>query len=277
MAKESYYFSHDYSARSDPKIKKLMQRYGFAGYGIFWAIVEDLYQNANALPMDSETIAYDLRVTENIVSSIINDFDLFVIDADTFGSTAVERRLNERNEKSAKARKSALKKWENVRNNANAKRTQSDANAIKVNESKEDDSKEEESKETINIEFENFRLLYPGTKRGYDSEFENLKKKYKDWKQICAILNDCLDKQIAAKETNRQNGAFVPQWKNLQTYINQKAWEEVIPIQAATTQNGKTPEKSVFLKNRELYNRTQPTWFDPKIYDENVIFKINQL
>ena len=25
-------------------------------------------------------------------------------------------------------------------------------------------------------------------------------------------------------------GAFVPEWKNLQTWINQKSWEEEIPI-----------------------------------------------
>jgi len=43
------------------------------GYGVYWSIVEDLYQNANALPMDTEGIAFDYRVSENIVDFIIND------------------------------------------------------------------------------------------------------------------------------------------------------------------------------------------------------------
>ena len=43
MAKETFYFSHDYNARNDIKIKKLILKHGFCGYGIFWAIIEDLY------------------------------------------------------------------------------------------------------------------------------------------------------------------------------------------------------------------------------------------
>jgi hypothetical protein len=57
MADNSYYFSHDYNARSDPKIKKLLARHGVAGYGIYWAIIEDLYNNANALRTHSDSNA----------------------------------------------------------------------------------------------------------------------------------------------------------------------------------------------------------------------------
>jgi uncharacterized protein YdaU (DUF1376 family) len=63
--------------------------------------------------------------------------------------------------------------------------------------------------EIIYSDFENFRKQYPGTKRGYTTEFENLKKKHKDWKQIIPI---------------------VPEWKNLSTYINNRSWEEQITI-----------------------------------------------
>lgn len=109
MAKDTYYFSHDYNTRNDSKIKKLLAKHGYLGYGLFWAIVEDLYNNANALPLEYESIAFDLRTNENVIESIINDFDLFCIDKSEFGSTSIERRLNERNEKSVKARESANK------------------------------------------------------------------------------------------------------------------------------------------------------------------------
>jgi hypothetical protein len=135
--KETYYFSHDYNARSDVKIKRLIAKHGLLGYGIYWAIIEDLYQNANALPMDCESIAFDLRTDEITVESIIKDFGLFVIDGNEFGSISVERRLEERAKKSNKARESAILRWEKY---ANAMRTHSDSNAIK--ESKVKDNKE---------------------------------------------------------------------------------------------------------------------------------------
>ena len=45
---ETFYFSHDYNTRADTKIKKILARHGYLGYGLFWAIVEDLYNNKNS-------------------------------------------------------------------------------------------------------------------------------------------------------------------------------------------------------------------------------------
>lgn len=133
MMRDTFYFSHDYNARTDSKIKRLIARHGMLGYGIYWAIVEDLYQNANALPTHYDSIAFDVRTDEATVKSIVNDFDLFQVEADTFGSNSVQRRIDEREDKSTKARDSALARWER---NANGMRTHSDRNAIKGNERK---------------------------------------------------------------------------------------------------------------------------------------------
>jgi hypothetical protein len=135
--KDTFYFSHDYNARTDPKIKRLMAKHGMTGYGIYWAIIEDLYNNANALQTDCESIAYDLRVDSEIIKSIIFDFDLFKIDGEIFSSLSIQRRLDDRNEKSEKARKSAQYRWNKKLENANAMRTQSDGNAIKERKGKE--------------------------------------------------------------------------------------------------------------------------------------------
>jgi len=137
MKKDTFYFSHDYNARFDEKIKLLIRKHSMLGYGCYWAIIEDLYNNANALRTDYEGIAFELRITIEQAKSIINDFDLFVIDGDCFGSLSVERRLNERNEKSNKARESAFNRWNKHKNNANALQTQSDGNAIKESKGKE--------------------------------------------------------------------------------------------------------------------------------------------
>lgn len=128
-----YFFSHDYNARTDEKTKALIRKHGMLGYGIFWAIVEDLYNNANALRLDYEGIAYDYRCNVDVIKSVILDFNLFVIEDDYFGSNSVQRRLDEREERSLKASKSARKRWDN----ANAMQTHSDSNAIKERKGKE--------------------------------------------------------------------------------------------------------------------------------------------
>ena len=137
MTKDTFYFSHDHNSRTDPKIKRLLARHGMQGYGIFWAIVEDLYNNANALQTDYETIAFDLRVDASVVQSIIEDFNLFSFDGETLWSASVERRLIERNKKSEKARQSALSRWNKKPDDANAMRTHSEGNAIKERKGKE--------------------------------------------------------------------------------------------------------------------------------------------
>lgn len=137
--KDTYYFPHDYNAMQDEKIKMLIRRHGMEGYGIFWGIVEMLYNNANALRTDYEGIAYDMRTNSDKIESIINDFELFIVDGDTFGSMSVERRLNERKEKSRKAKESASYRWDN----ANALRTECDGNAIKEKKVKEKKEKKE--------------------------------------------------------------------------------------------------------------------------------------
>lgn len=77
----------------------------------------------------------------------------------------------------------------------------------------------------INIVFENFRKEYPGTKRGYQVELETLQK-HKDWKDIIPILSTELKRQTAEREAKRRAGQFVPEWKNLKTYLNNRSWEE---------------------------------------------------
>jgi hypothetical protein len=151
MTKDTFYFSHDYNARFDEKIKQLIRKHSMLGYGCYWAIIEDLYNNANALRTDYDGIAFELRITTEQAKSIINDFDLFVIDGDYFGSASVERRLNERNEKSVKARQSALNRWNKVKDDANALRTQSDGNAIK-------ESKGKKKKEIIHTSFDHLSI-----------------------------------------------------------------------------------------------------------------------
>jgi cell fate (sporulation/competence/biofilm development) regulator YlbF (YheA/YmcA/DUF963 family) len=156
MSKDTFYFSHDYNSRNDEKIKFLIRKHGLLGYGLFWSIIEDLYNNANALRTDYEGIAYDYRIDVSIVTSVINDFDLFVFDAEYFGSLSVQKRIDERDSKSVKARESAHKRW----TNANAMQSQCEGNAIKERKGKEINEKKVNKVNIIDEQFDEFWDLY---------------------------------------------------------------------------------------------------------------------
>lgn len=210
MKKDTFYFSHDYNARFDEKIKLLIRKHSMLGYGCYWAIIEDLYNNANALRTDYDGIAFELRITTEQVKSIINDFDLFVFDGDYFGSLSVERRLNERNEKSAKASQSANLRWQKQKENANALRTQYDRNAIK-------ESKGKEIKEIKENLFETFWNLY-------DKKVE---------RKSCYNKFMKLDLQVIQKIINVvpfyvKSTPEVKYRKNPETWINGECWNDEI-------------------------------------------------
>lgn len=76
--------------------------------------------------------------------------------------------------------------------------------------------------------FDEFRRAYKGTKRGLRTEFDNFRKKHKDWHDVLQHLLTDYENQEKLREENRKAGAFVPQPKNLSTYINQRCWEEEI-------------------------------------------------
>lgn len=203
MAKDTYYFSHDYNARQDEKIKRLLRKHKCAGYGIYWCLVEDLYNNANALELDCEGIAFDLHEDIKMVESVINDFGLFVITNKEFGSSSIERRLDERNEKSKKAQKSAFKRWNKYKEDANALHTDNDSNAIKKEKEINKEKKESTIPHTgiLGIDYvKAYSDLPDDFKEMYDEIF------YKSWLNInkhisenCKYLRTWTD-QITIKE-----------------------------------------------------------------------------
>lgn len=138
MPKETFYFSHDYNSRNDPKMIRLFMKTGISGIGVYWCIIEMLYEQGGYMELkECERIAFELRTDSQIVSDVIQS-DLFGKNNEKFWSESAIRRLNERKIKTVKARESATIRWDN----AKAMRTHSDTNAIK-------EIKEKEIKENI--------------------------------------------------------------------------------------------------------------------------------
>tara|TARA_Y100001937_G_scaffold99545_1_gene136007 strand:+ start:1146 stop:1730 length:585 start_codon:yes stop_codon:yes gene_type:complete len=131
------YFNHDSNARHDYRVMKMRAKLGMESYGIFWALLEMLFTEENKICIDDyDTLAFGLQCDSKILKKVIEDFDLFVIEDGCFYSKRLNKQIESINSKSAKAKENASKRW----NNANAKQTQSDSNAsrveVKVNKSK---------------------------------------------------------------------------------------------------------------------------------------------
>lgn len=146
------YFSHDYNARNDKKLIKLFMKHGVSGIGIYWCIVEMLYEESGYLNIDEyERIAFELRIEYDVVKSVIQEFELFDFDSEKFWSNSAISRLDQRMLKSEKARESVMKRWIKNKSNTNVIRSNNDSNTIKVKESKVKESKEKEKKENFDI------------------------------------------------------------------------------------------------------------------------------
>jgi hypothetical protein len=110
--KNTYFFSHDFGARNDPKLQNVLMECGCEGLGVFWCIVEQMYEQGGNLPLVScKSIAFALHVDCNVVEHIVKDFYLFQNDGINFWSESINSRLNKRAEITDKRKKAAANRW----------------------------------------------------------------------------------------------------------------------------------------------------------------------
>lgn len=141
--KETIYFRHDVDAHNDPKLIKIRMKFWREGIGLYWATLEVMRCDANALLSHCDRIATAFRLQcDSEKYALFLDFcveiGLFVYDK---GKSAIySSRLQEDVEfmrmKSKKSRASAMARWK-AESNANALRPQCEGNAIKDNIRKE--------------------------------------------------------------------------------------------------------------------------------------------
>lgn len=115
MKKVNNYFSHDFNARNDIKLKKVNMELGLQGIGLYWCIIEYLYENNGYLTLDEDVdlLAYELRIDKELILNLIEKYELFKKNKNKFYSPSVLTRLEVINEKSNTNRKNALKRWQN--------------------------------------------------------------------------------------------------------------------------------------------------------------------
>lgn len=168
MAKEAYYFSHDYNARNDKKTAALVRDYKSSGYGIFWATCEMMHEEGGHLEFDIltiEAIATDLNEDPELITEVlekcVSKYRLFTKQneaneakdsASVLQSSRVHRNLEGKNEKKAvkaeAGRLGGLKSGESRRKENSSKQNEAVLQPASSNEPNE--SKGNKIKETIN-------------------------------------------------------------------------------------------------------------------------------
>ena len=97
MAKEAYYFSHDANARNDEKVLMLRAEHGMEGYGIYWALLEMMFESTDTTLSHDKlrglSVSYNVDITllESVINTCISE-RLFVSDGDKFWSESLLRR-----------------------------------------------------------------------------------------------------------------------------------------------------------------------------------------
>ena len=117
MKKVKNYFPHDFGARNDKKLEKVRYKVGIAGIGLYWCIIECLYENNGYLSLDDDVdlLSYQLRVDKESIIDLIENYDLFKKNKNNFYSPSVLERLQEILNKSEQNKKNILKRWEKAR------------------------------------------------------------------------------------------------------------------------------------------------------------------
>ena len=81
----------------------------------------------------------------------------------------------------------------------------------------------------MKMEFEQARLLYPGTVRGLETEYDTFKK-HDDWEKELQKLKPAIQREIKHKQRLRDSKTPVPSgkfsWKLFATWLNQRCWEQ---------------------------------------------------
>ena len=123
--KEAYYFSHDATAQDDEKIMNLMADHGWAGYGIFWGLIEKL-RSASDYRFKIKSIkgvAAKMGIEYDVLYSIIFDFELFEANDEYFWSPSLNRRMELRDSKIEQARTAGQRSGEVRRTKMNDRST----------------------------------------------------------------------------------------------------------------------------------------------------------
>ena len=119
--KDLPYITHDFGSRNDPKLMDLQMDMGGQGLGIFWCLVEMLWENGGSIPANYKSIAFALRWCKPAeVEKVVTGYGLFEVADGIITSHSATARIAEMRTdcgaKSAAGRKGAERRWNGTAN-----------------------------------------------------------------------------------------------------------------------------------------------------------------
>lgn len=251
------YFQHDYHARSDENILRLIRSAGWEGYGLYWALVEMIYEGGGSVSTDYDLLAYELRTEPEKVKTVCENYDLFYANDGRTRSASVDRRLEERATKSAKTSASALSRWGKCERNTNALRSQSESRGIREENKREEKKREDDSISEGSASFETFWQAYPKkTGKG---------QAWTAWQEKGPDLQECLralEWQAQLPQWVQENGRFIP---NPAKWLKDERWMDECPAVSQAAAAGVDAVKELGLY---YLSRYEPI-FDKTATEEN--------
>jgi hypothetical protein len=156
MKKDTFYFTHDFFARKDPKCIALLKDFGMVGYGVYWSLIEIMYEQGGKIkkfPSLFSALAHELNIKESVltkqIEAMLHSFELLVQDENYIWSDAVLRRLEIREQKKLPrvlaGKAGGIKSGESRRKKIEMNQNEALLRSNEANEPKE--RKEKESKE----------------------------------------------------------------------------------------------------------------------------------
>ncbi len=263
MNKNTFYFSHDSNAHDDEKILCLITDHGFEGYGIYWLLLELMFETPTT-KLHHELIrglSHRYKIDISKLSQVINtsvSLGLFESDKKTFWSNSLRSRKAiwiEKREKQSIGGKAAMQRrwaskkrkpfesisspkpnsYEGLENEGSDKLLISPYN--KVKESKVKESKVKESK--VNIYTSVFLSFYEEYPRKVAKPHA-----YKAWLKIALTENGMLEaimsglaKWKKSPDWLKDNGQYIP---HPATWLNGRRWEDEI-IETPKKANQESP------------------------------------
>ena len=126
-SKNTFYFSHDGGARNDDKMIAVRMKHKAEGYAVYFMILEKMLESSDyTLFKDYNVLAFDFRVSSDLVKSIVEDFGLFEFTDDnkSFYSKSFQSRMepleNLRKQRREAGLKSAEKRANSTKNQQNS-------------------------------------------------------------------------------------------------------------------------------------------------------------
>jgi hypothetical protein len=232
------YFPHD--TEFDNELEYIIAIHKETGYYVYFRLLERLYNVFGYYyPADKKSLALlsnKINVTINRINAIINDcLDEHLFDKrlhkeyEILTSRGIQKRFFDAigRRKECEIIKEYIILDSEYINSINV--TINWINDNKSTQRKGKETKGEETKKKESIIFDESRKLYPGIKRGLDTEFEYFKK-HKDWKKCLELLEPAINNQIRLREQIKAQNKFVPEWKHFKTWIYNRCWEEQITL-----------------------------------------------